>query len=87
VEERGFTRLLLMGPEEHTKLFLGYLPKRLKEKVVAELPSLPHPGASPGEVLKRLEPVLEEVERQAEVRLLEEAGGGLPQGGLRPRGP
>ncbi|WP_022797366.1 VLRF1 family aeRF1-type release factor [Thermus islandicus] len=70
-EERGFTRLILMGPEEHTKLFLGYLPRRLKERVAAELPSLPHPGATPGEVLKRLEPVLEEVERREEVRLLE----------------
>ncbi len=84
VEERGFTRLLLMGPEEHTKLFLGYLPKRLKEKVVAELPSLPHPGASPGEVLKRLEPVLEEVERQAEVRLLEELGEAYPKAAFGP---
>jgi len=84
VEERGFTRLLLMGPEEHTKLFLGYLPKRLKEKVVAELPSLPHPGASPGEVLKRLEPVLEEVERQAEVRLLEELEEAYPKATFGP---
>jgi peptide subunit release factor 1 (eRF1) len=84
VEERGFTRLLLMGPEEHTKLFLGYLPKRLKEKVVAELSSLPHPGASPGEVLKRLEPVLEEVERQAEVRLLEELEEAYPKAAFGP---
>jgi peptide subunit release factor 1 (eRF1) len=84
VEERGFTRLLLMGPEEHIKLFLGYLPKRLKEKVVAELPSLPHPGASPGEVLKRLEPVLEEVERQAEVRLLEELEDAYPKAAFGP---
>jgi peptide subunit release factor 1 (eRF1) len=84
VEERGFTRLLLMGPEEHTKLFLGYLPKRLKEKVVAELPSLPHPGASPGEVLKRLEPVLEEVERQGEVRLLEELEEAYPKAAFGP---
>jgi peptide subunit release factor 1 (eRF1) len=84
VEERGFTRLLLVGPEEHTKLFLGYLPKRLKEKVVAELPSLPHPGASPGEVLKRLEPVLEEVERQAEVRLLEELEEAYPKAAFGP---
>jgi peptide subunit release factor 1 (eRF1) len=84
VEERGFTRLLLMGPEEHTKLFLGYLPKRLKEKVVTELPSLPHPGASPGEVLKRLEPVLEEVERQAEVRLLEELEEAYPKAAFGP---
>ncbi|MEN2983223.1 MAG: VLRF1 family aeRF1-type release factor [Thermus sp.] len=78
-QERGFTRLLLMGPEEHTKLFLGYLPKRLKERVAALLPSLPHPGASPGEVLKRLEPVLEETERQGEVRLLRELEEAYPR--------
>lgn len=70
VEERGFTRLILMGPEEHTRLFLGYLPKRLKDGVVALLPSLPHPGASPGQVLKRLEPVLEEIERKGEAEIL-----------------
>ncbi|GAA5334866.1 MULTISPECIES: VLRF1 family aeRF1-type release factor [Thermus] len=70
VEGRGFTRLVLMGPEEHTKLFLGYLPKRLKEKVVALLPSLPHPGATPGQVLKRLEPELSAIERAKEVELL-----------------
>lgn len=82
--ERGFTRLVLMGPEEHTKLFLGHLPKRLREKVVAELPSLPHPGATPGEVLKRLEPVLEEVERQAEVRLLQSLEEAYPKAAFGP---
>ena len=83
-EERGFTRIVLMGPEEHTKLFLGYLPKRLKEKVVAELPSLPHPGVSPGEVLKRLEPVLAELERQAEVKLLEKLEEAYPKAAFGP---
>lgn len=78
-QERGFTRLVLMGPEEHTKLFLGYLPKRLKEGVVALLPSLPHPGASPGEVLKRLEPALEEIERKAEVALLKKLEESYPK--------
>ena len=77
VEERGFTRLI--GPEEHTKLFLGYLPKRLKEKLVALLPSLPHPGASPGQVLKRLEPVLEEIERKGEVELLKKLEEAYPK--------
>lgn len=69
-EVRGFTRLVLMGPEEHTKLFLGYLPKRLREAVAALLPSLPHPGATPGEILKRLEPELERIEREKEMELL-----------------
>ncbi len=75
-EARGFTRLVLMGPEEHVKLFRHYLPKALGERVVAELPALPHPGASPGQVLKRLESLLEEIERQGEealLRSLEEA--------------
>ena len=79
VQEKGFTRLVLMGPEEHTKLFLGYLPKRLKERVVTLLPSLPHPGATPGEVLKRLEPVLEEAERRGEVELLRELEEAYPK--------
>lgn len=83
-EARGFTRLVLMGPEEHTKLFLGHLPKRLRERVVAELPSLPHPGASPGEVLKRLEPVLEEVERREEVKLLERLEEAYPKAAFGP---
>ncbi|WP_038057994.1 VLRF1 family aeRF1-type release factor [Thermus amyloliquefaciens] len=84
VEERGFTRLILMGPEEHTKLFLGYLPKRLKERVVALHPSLPHPGATPGEVLKRLEPTLEEVERKAEVELLKRLEEAYPKAAFGP---
>ena len=83
-EARGFTRLVLMGPEEHTTLFLGHLPKRLRERVVAELPSLPHPGASPGEVLKRLEPVLEEVERREEVKLLERLEEAYPKAAFGP---
>lgn len=84
VQERGFTRLVLMGPEEHTKLFQGYLSKRLKEKVVALLPSLPHPGASPGEVLKRLEPVLEEVERAQEVKFLKTLEEAFPKAAFGP---
>ena len=83
-EARGFTRLVLMGPEEHTKPFLGHLPKRLRARVVAELPSLPHPGASPGEVLKRLEPVLEEVERREEVKLLERLEEAYPKAAFGP---
>ncbi|MGC8903784.1 VLRF1 family aeRF1-type release factor [Thermus sp.] len=82
--ERGFTRLVLMGPEEHTKLFLTHLPGRLRERVVAELPSLPHPGASPGEVLKRLEPVLEEVERREEVKLLKRLEEAYPKAAFGP---
>ncbi|GAB5603774.1 VLRF1 family aeRF1-type release factor [Thermus sp. FJN-A] len=83
-ETRGFTRVILMGPEEHTKLFQGYLPMRLKERVVALLPSLPHPGVTPGEVLKRLEPVLEEVERQEEVKLLKELEEAYPKAAFGP---
>lgn len=51
---------------------------------MAELPSLPHPGASPGEVLKRLEPVLEEVERREEVKLLERLEEAYPKAAFGP---
>lgn len=83
-EGRGFTRLVLMGPEEHSKLFLGYLPKRLREEVVALLPSLPHPGATPGEVLKRLEPELERIEREKEVELLKSLEEAYPKAAFGP---
>ncbi|MGQ9692249.1 MAG: VLRF1 family aeRF1-type release factor [Thermaceae bacterium] len=81
---RGFTRLILMGPEEHTELFLGYLPRRLKEQVVAELPSLPNPKASPGQVLKRLEPLIEEIERKREVELLNKLEEAHPKSAFGP---
>ncbi|AFV75750.1 peptide chain release factor 1 (eRF1) [Thermus oshimai JL-2] len=78
-EARGFTRLILMGPLEHTALFKAHLSKRLRERVVAELPSLPHPGATPGQVLKRLEPELSKIEREAELRLLKELEEAYPK--------
>ncbi len=84
VETRGFTRLLFMGPEEHTRLFLGYLPKRLRERMVGLLPSLPHPKATPGEVLKRLEPELERVEREKEVELLRRIEESYPRAAFGP---
>lgn len=70
-------RLILMGPEVPVRHFESFLPPHLAQKVVARLPSLPHPGASPGQVLKQVEPVLAEAERQEEealLRTLEERG-------------
>lgn len=77
VEEEGARRLLLMGPEAQVRLFEGFLPRHLAERVAARLPSLQSPGARPGEVLKRAEEVLAQAEREEEralLRRLEEQG-------------
>ncbi len=71
VEERGIQRVLLMGPEEDTKYFATFLPKAMSERVVAHLPAPDHPRAAPGEVLLRVRPVLERIEREEEAKLLD----------------
>jgi len=71
VEERGMTRLILMGPEEDTKYFASFLPKSLAERVVAHLPAPGSARAAPGEVLRRVLPEVERIERAEEERLLE----------------
>ena len=70
VEERGIRRVILMGPEEDTRYFASFLPKALAERVVAHLPSPGHPRVSPGEVLKRVLPEIERIEREEEKKLL-----------------
>ncbi len=62
--------LILMGPEAPVRHFEGFLPPHLAQKVAVRLPSLPNPGATPGQVLKAVEPVLAEVERREEEALL-----------------
>jgi len=71
VEERGIQRILLLGPEEDTKYFATFLPKALAGRVVAHLPAPDHPRAAPGEVLLRVRPAIERIEREEEQRLLD----------------
>ena len=71
VEARGIERILLLGPEEDTKYFATFLPKALAAKVIAHLPAPDHPRAAPGEVLLRVRPVIERIEREEEHKLLD----------------
>ncbi|HFB39113.1 MAG TPA: peptide chain release factor 3, partial [Oceanithermus sp.] len=71
VEERGIQRVILMGPEEDTKYFSTFLPKAMGERVVAHLPAPDHPRVAPGEVLLRVRPAIERIEREEEYKLLD----------------
>ncbi|MGK0618998.1 VLRF1 family aeRF1-type release factor [Meiothermus cerbereus] len=72
VNERSIQRLVLMGPKTDVELFKELLPRRLRERVMATLPSLPTPGAQAGEVLKLVQEVLEPLQRERENKLLDE---------------
>jgi peptide subunit release factor 1 (eRF1) len=83
IQERSIQRLVLMGPKAEAQMFKELLPRRLRERVIATLPSLPTPRAQAGEVLKLVQEVLEPIERERENRLLDELAergvGGLDQ--------
>jgi hypothetical protein len=70
--EREIDRIILLGPEADTHLFASLLPDTLAKRVVAVLPSLPRPDASPHEILSRVSPVIEESEARAETALLDQ---------------
>ncbi|GEM82781.1 VLRF1 family aeRF1-type release factor [Meiothermus hypogaeus] len=72
LNERNIQRLVLMGPKVEVQVFNELLPRRLRERVLATLPSLPTPLTQAGEVLKRVQEVLEPLERERENRLLDE---------------
>jgi len=72
LNERNIQRLVLMGPKTEVQVFKEILPRRLRERAVATLPSLPTPGAQAGEVLRRVQEVLEPLERERENKLLDE---------------
>ncbi|WP_337868958.1 VLRF1 family aeRF1-type release factor [Meiothermus sp.] len=72
LNERNVQRLVLMGPKADVQVFKELLPRRLRERVIATLPSLPTPSAQAGEVLKRVQEVLEPLERERENKLLDE---------------
>jgi len=72
LEQLGSERLILMGVPEETRYFEELLPKAVRERVVAHLP-LPAGGGRVGEaeVLRRVEEVIDEVERRKEAELLD----------------
>jgi len=70
VDERACERLVLFGSIQHTREFASELPKPLRDRVVATLPSLTSPNAAPGEVRQRFDEVVEGIEREQEAQLL-----------------
>jgi hypothetical protein len=70
VDEHGCERIVLFGSNTPPRDFTNVLPKSLKERIVATLPSLTSPGASPGEVRQRFDQVVEDIEREQEQKLL-----------------
>jgi peptide subunit release factor 1 (eRF1) len=61
-----------MGPHEDTHLFAEYLSRRLRHRLTGHISSLPKPGASAGEVLKRVAPAIENSRQVQELALLQE---------------
>lgn len=72
MNERNIQQLVLVGQKPEVLVFKELLPKRLRERVLATLPSLPTPRAPAGEVLRLVQGVLEPLERERENRLLDE---------------
>ncbi|WP_456425035.1 VLRF1 family aeRF1-type release factor [Rhodocaloribacter sp.] len=68
---RGAERLILCGPEERRAAFEAVLPGTPAGKVVARLPGLPHPEASPAQVLDHVADAVEQAEREGELALLD----------------
>ena len=66
----SFDRLVLAGPSEATRELHHLLPKRLSARVVATIPLPIH--STPEEILKATLSVEREVERSAEVKLVED---------------
>lgn len=72
VSQRNIQRLLLVGQKAEVQTFKELLPRPLREKVLAALPSLPTPLTQAGEVLGLVQGLLEPLQRERETRLLDE---------------
>ncbi len=70
VNDHDIGRIILLGVSEETRFFEQYLPRALRDRVVAHLAALPTPDASVGEVAKRIFPEIERIEREKEVELI-----------------
>jgi hypothetical protein len=72
IDAHHIGQLILMGPHEDTHLFEQYLPRRIRALAASHVSSLPNPGASAGEVLKKVDPIIEENVGARELALLRE---------------
>ncbi|MBI5812468.1 MAG: VLRF1 family aeRF1-type release factor [Deinococcota bacterium] len=70
MKSRGIEQLVLMGPDPDTKNFAAHLPENFPKPYI--LPSAPHSRVSAGEILKIVERELPPLERERELKLLEQ---------------
>ncbi len=71
VNERGIERVILVGPEPDTKHFESFLSKALRPKVVGHVGAPGGGRVAPSAVLAAVRPLIAEVERAEEARLLD----------------
>lgn len=72
VQEHQLDRMILMGPERSTAAFERQMPPRLSNRVAAHTSSLPDTEASPGSVLEKIKPIIEELEQDRQRRVVEQ---------------
>lgn len=72
LQQHNIHKLILIGQKPEVLAFKEMLPRRLREAVLATLPSLPTPQLPASEVLKLVEGVLQPLERARENKLLDE---------------
>lgn len=70
VAARGIDRLILMGPDRDIHFLETLMPRALRDRVVALAHSLPTPNAGAHEVLKKIEPLITEIEAEKELELV-----------------
>lgn len=69
--ERSASRLVLMGPEVDTRFFENYLSRAMRGRIATHLPVDLPPETSAGEIRNLVLPVLQEMERAGEMKLLD----------------
>lgn len=72
VSEMEIRRIVLLGSADSMNIFLQMLAKGMRDLVVARISDVPARDATPAQVWEKVGPVLGELERQAELALLEQ---------------
>jgi hypothetical protein len=65
-------RLVLLGPPDQTSMFFQMLSLALRQAVVSHIAKVPPAEAHPAEVMQIVEPVLHQMEREEELRRLDQ---------------
>lgn len=64
-------RLVLLGSPDETSMFFQMLSRALRQVVVTHIAKVPPVEASPAQVLRIVEPILYQLEREEEIKLLD----------------